>query len=42
VCAHRSMLASALVAEEDTDVGAAPLRVLILAVEAFLILWLLE
>ena len=36
VCAHRSVLASALVAEEDTDVGAAPLRVLTLAVEALL------
>lgn len=42
MCAHRSVLASALVTEEDTDVGAAPLRVFTLAVEALLILWLLE
>ena len=32
--AHRPMLGSALIAQEDADVGATPLRVLALAVEA--------
>lgn len=36
VRAHRTMLAGALVAEEDADVRAAPLGVLALAVEALL------
>ena len=36
--AHRAVLAGALVAEEDADVGAAPLWVLLLAVETALVL----
>ena len=34
--AHRSVLARALVAKEDADVRATPLRILALAVEALL------
>lgn len=37
--AHRSMLTSALVAEENTDVRAAPFGVLASTVKANLVLW---